>query len=223
MSRNIKILVTTAAAAFALSAVAASMAVAAPDEFTSEGNAKVVLTGKQDTTNVFKTTAGSAECKSVTYSGTSESPASVVKVTPTYSECTCIGVACTIDTNGCSFTLFAPETVEEPPSSGKFVTTGKVTIDCTGSNEITLTSSKCIIHVPAQGPLGHILYKGTAAGTTSSIDLTANVSGITYKHTEGSGIGKCTTGMNNTGTLEGTNSVSGDSDPVGSHVGIFVK
>ncbi len=206
--RNLKVLGTALVAVLALSAVMASMASA--DVFKSSSGAVTTVTGNQEVVAKFVTTAGSAECKKATYTGSATSGSSSVLVTPAYSECTCIGVACTIDTNGCQFRLNIT------------TTTGTADVVCPGSATITLTNTKCTIHVGSQTGLGTVTYSNKGAGTTKEVGLSFTIEKqIKYSHTEGSGVGKCTTGSSTTGTITGTASATGE---IGAnHEGIFVE
>ncbi len=192
---------------------AATAAHVAADIFKNATGSSATVTGTQGMTNILKTTAGSFECKKNTNSGTATSGASSVLVTPTYSECTCIGVACTIDTNGCQFRLNI--------GAG---TTGPADVVCPGGSTITLTNTKCTLHIGSQTGLSTITYSNTGSGTTREIGLSFGINAqIKYSHTEGTGIGKCTTGSGTTGSLSGTVSVTGEIDGGSTHLGIFVE
>lgn len=134
-------------------------------------------------------------------------------ITPSFEGCTCLGVACTIDTNGCDFVV----RIGTPPK-------GTVDLVCPEGKEMTLTSSKCTIHVKPQTGIGAITYKDLGAGTTREIELNLELLGIHYSHTEGTGIGRCVTGTGSTGTLWGTLLVTAEEDlgPIG-HVGLWVE
>ena len=171
------------------------------------------MTGKQGLTNILKTTAGSAECKSVTFAGTvASSSASSITATPSFSECTCLGVLCTADVNECDYLLkIDAESL------------GTVDIACPAGKEITLTASKCTIHIPPQTGVGTISYQEIGTGTTREIELGLNLAGIHYAHTEGTGIGKCSTGTGTNGTLAGTATMTGEGDPGSGHVGAWAE
>ena len=215
MTRNLRILGVALAATLAIGACAA--AVAAADEFRSEGNQAVVMTGK-GTNNVFKTTIGSFECTTATYSGTvAATPTASVTLTPSYSGCTCFGgFACTADINGCQYKMNIAG-----------ATTGTMEIVCPAGQEITLTALgglKCTVHIKPQ-TLSTVTYKNVGAGTTREIELLLELKNIHYTHTEGTGVGKCVgSGTGKEGTYEGTVLVTGESDTATpAHVGIFVQ
>ena len=212
MMRNLKVLGTAVVAVLAMSAFVASAASA--DTFQSEGGVKASLTGAQVTTNILKTTAGSAECKTATFTATTASGVSEVPAVPAYSSCTCIGIACTVSMNGCSYVLRI---------NGAGSTTGTADVVCPEGKEITLTSAKCIVHVPAQAGLATVTYSNSGATTTREVVLTLNIAGIKYSHTKvGEGIGSCTSGSGTTGTLTGSVKATGVTDGTATHVGIFV-
>lgn len=190
-----------------------SVATASADTFKSETSTSVTVTGTQGVVAVFKTTAGSAECKKATFIGTGTHNSSSVLLAPTYSECTCIGVACTVDTNECVYRLNI--------GAG---TTGLVDVVCPTEKTITLTNTKCTIYVGSQTGLGTMTYSITGSGPTreivASFVMTEN---IKYNHTEGTGVGKCTTGSSTTGSISGTGTGTGETDGGSTHVGIFTS
>jgi hypothetical protein len=223
MIRNLKVLGLALVAVCAMSAVAASMASA--DTFNSVGGVAVSLTGKQTGTgDVFTTTAGTVKCKEVTYTGTSTSGVTTVTGVPSYpaktaggeQNCTGFGFPAEINTNGCKYLFHIGA-----------ATTGTLDVVCEAGKEITVTATsgatvKCIVHVPAQTGLGTITYKNTGSGTTQEVEIEANVSGLKYKHTAGSGLGACTTGEASAGTYVGKAIVTGETDGGSTHVGIFL-
>ncbi len=170
------------------------------------------LTGSQTVNSVLKITAGSSDCTTTNMTGTVSGDTQEWAVTPSYSGCTCIGVACTVDPNGCTYKL---KITSE--------TTGTVDISCPGSNTITFTNSKCVIHLGSQTGIGTVTYSNSGSGTTREVNFAFNLSGLKYIHTAGTGIGKCSTGSGMAGTLSGTWRMTGESDPGSSHVGLFVQ
>lgn len=224
--RKIRILGLMLAAVFAMSAVAAASASA--DDFTSE-ESPVTLTGNQDSgTDKFTTTAGTVSCTNVSYHGTTTAPTTTIKVKPTYSGCTGFGFPATIHMNECEYALTLTE-----PAAGVGPTTTTVEVLCPTGKEITITAisagvTKCIVHVPAQkGPSGttglkHIEWANVGSGATRELTGNITITGLTYKHTEGTGVGKCTTGHSETGTYDGKVTVTGEKDGGSNHVGIFL-
>lgn len=186
---------------------------ASADVFKTSSGGTATITGSQGVVNVFKTTAGSAECKKATYTGSFNSGSSELEVTPTYSECTCIGVACTIDTNGCRYRLLLGA-----------ATAGSFMVSCPAGKSITLTNTKCVIHISTQGNEFWMIYSNTGAGTTKEIGVSFQiVSTLAYTHTEGTGIGKCTSGSSTSGGLTGTMTLTGEQGITTEHLGIFIE
>lgn len=183
---------------------------ASADLLTSESSPGT-LTGKQETKLLLKTTAGSSECLSVTSSGTGSSPTATVTMSSSYSSCTCFGVACTIDMNGCDHLLHLGAS-----------TTATVDIVCPVGQRVTITNSKCTLHIGPQAGLGKVGISNVGAGTTREILLATEITGLHYSHTEGTGIGKCTSGTGATGTLTGSIRVTGERS-FGEHMGIFAS
>ena len=212
MTRKLKILVM---ATFAVSAVMASSA-HAEEEIEAEAPQKVILTGTQVTKNVFKTTAGNIECNVATYTGTIELPATEATLTPTFDGCTCIGLACVADLNGCDFLL----------KIGAVNDT--VDLVCPAGKQLTFTAGapgtvKCTIHYPPQANLGVIVDKNIGVGATQEVVLELNLANIAYTHTKGTGIGACVAGAGANGTLQGTIQITAEEDKEkGAHVGIFI-
>jgi hypothetical protein len=223
MIRNLKTLGLALVAVCAMSASTASMAFA--DTFTSEGGVAVTLTGKQTGAgDVFTTTAGTVKCKEISYAGTSKSGVTTVTAVPNFpmkttggeQNCTGFGFPVEITTNGCSYLFHIGG-----------ATTGTLDVVCEAGKEITITAAaagiaKCILHVPTQSGLGTITYKNTGATTTREVEIEANLSGLKYKHTAGTGLGSCSTGSATTGTYVGKAIVTGETDGGSTHVGIFL-
>ena len=198
MTRNLRVLVVALVAILATSVFAAS---AAADEFRSEGDQTVVMTGKQSIKNVFKTTAGTFECGTASYSATVATPTASVTFTPSFASCICFGgFECTADVNGCTYKMNIA------------ATTGTMALVCPAGNELTLTAlggAKCTVHIKPQ-TLSTVTYKNLGvSGPTRELELVLELKNIHYTHTEGFGIGKCTTGTGNDGTLNGTIVVTG--------------
>lgn len=214
MTRNLRILGVAFAATLAMSAFAV---VATADEYRSEGNQAVIMTGKQVVTNTLKTTAGITECGTATYSGTvAATPTASVTLTPKYEACKCLGFECTADLNGCDYKLNIAG-----------ATTGTAEIVCPAGQEMTFTAlggTKCTIHIKPQ-TLSTVTYVNRGAPpATREIELVLDLKNIHYTHTEGIGVGKCTGGTGKDGTFGGTVLVTGESDTATpAHIGIFVQ
>jgi len=229
MIRNLKVLALALVAVFAMSAVAASMAFA--DSFTSESS-PVQLTGKQvGEGDTFTTEVGTVKCKEVTYKATAATPTTTITATPTYPEkttggvqnCTGFGFPAKVETNGCRYLFHVGA-----------ATTGTLDIVCDPEKEITVAATsvgvtKCIVHVPAQTNKGVVTYKNTGSLTTREVEVEANITGLTYTWTKGTGLGACTVaekaeGESSTGSYTGKALITGEKDNGGTeHVGIFLS
>jgi len=211
--RNIKILGLAFIAMLAMSAFAA--ATASADEFNAESYT-ASLTGAKDGEDVFTTTAGLVKCTTPTYTATITEKTTKITAAPSYTGCTGFGFPAEVITTGCNY-VFTVNAVG---------TEGDVDLECSGSNEITVVAKsgatvKCTVHVKSQTDIeGTITYTNIGAGATREVTLAANLKGIDYTHTAGSGIGACTSGSATTGTLVATGVVTGAKS--GAHVGVFL-
>ncbi len=190
-------------------------------KFESE-SVPVTLTGNNDAANVVvKTTVGTMECKKATYTGSQTEKAKVeIELTPSYSECTASGgFTATVDMNECKYRF----TVTKVESFTK--REGSVDIICPAGKEITITVkagevTKCTIHVPALSNMRTVTYTNVGAGATREITIDVNITKFAYVHTAGSGIGACTTGSGEDGTMEAKISITAEKAG-GEHVGFF--
>src|SRR5215207_8277849 len=191
------------AAALAIAAMTTSMAAA--DVITTE-KSPAQLTGKQTGSRDFWSfTAGTVKCKEVNYSAETTTPTSSFSASPSIpvktiggeQNCSGFGFPTEVHTNGCNF--------KHTLGAG---TTGTVDIICPAGSEITYTAvssstPKCIVHIPAQNGIATSTYKGVGSGTTREVEISMNLTGISYKHTAGTGIGACTSGSASNGTFVG--------------------
>jgi hypothetical protein len=108
-----------------------------------------------------------------------------------------------------------------------------VDIVCPANQEITVTSNettppnslttKCTIHVPPQTGINGITYENVGAGATREVRVKVASTNIKYTHTAGTGLGACTTGVQqNTGSFGGTDLFTGETDTGTTHIGIFL-
>ena len=207
MTRKIKALSLTLAVAFAMSAVAASVASAEAFHFGSTVEHTIISGEQTGSGEVLTVHGGTVKCATVRYDGTINSATkrtTEITIHPTYGGCSYAGIvnSLAIDMNSCDY-LFTAKTKDAGP-----VYTGEVHIKCTTPGDtITVTVviggvTKCIIHIPEQSLTG-TTYSN--AGAPSHIHVNVNVSGIKYSQTEGTGAGKCETKDNTTtGTWTGT-------------------
>jgi redox-regulated HSP33 family molecular chaperone len=202
MSLKFKSLGVALAAVLAMGALVAAVASATnvTGHFTKAGSTLTIVTGEQGAVaHVFaagqhrevvcpvahfvgEQTVTKSETATITptYSGRTDPPPGNQKTT-----CKAGGLeGTTVNMNGCDY-LF----------NG---TKGTVQIKCPGAvKSITVEAKvagvlKCTIHIPEQ-TLGGITYTNNNAhpGNTSTITVTANVTGITYTTTKGVGAGAC--------------------------------
>jgi hypothetical protein len=162
------------------------------------------VTGAKDATfqDEFITTAGAVRCTTPSYHGTVSNSTTTVTVTPTYGGCTAFGFPATIHHNGCVYIFHV---------NGGSSTEGTVSLDCPGTNELTVTAIgagtvKCTVHVPEQPLTSKVIYTEVAPGDIT-VDVT--VEKIKYTHTAGTGVGACTSGGGETGTLKAKGIVAG--------------
>lgn len=193
-----------------LAAMAASAAAASAAEFNAaESPAKVNATNEG--AHVFTAgIVGSISCKKATFTGQKfvVVPTKEVTVTPTYSECTFLGVPTVVNTNECDYTF------TEPTGTGPF--TGKVDVGCPTGKAIEFEALSCRVKVGAQTGLGTVTYTNQTNGT---VKVAAKVSGITYT-SEGACNGL--PGVHSDGTYEGTAIATGENEE-GSVISVSVK
>lgn len=199
MIRTIKLLALTALAALAVTAVAASAAQAEPTKFTA-GSTSGTLTGTQTTKQVFTTKNGKVECTTATQSGTFTAASFTTStVSPTYSGCTAFGfINATVAVNGCTYTFTGKENNKEVGEE----TLATATVNCSGTNKITVSGGGCVTTVGPQGPLNHVKFANNTTKKPDDVDATATLSGITYTAS-----GCFTNGTFSDGTLEGDSTI----------------
>jgi hypothetical protein len=228
--RNFKILGLALVAMLALSAVGPGAASA--DDLTAEAYS-TTLTGEKDpgaAVDQFLTTAGTLTCDTPRYSATITGPTTTVTVTPNFTTpghvephlapCRTSGLPTVIDMKGCTYQLNV--------GAG---TTGDLDLVCPAGVEVTVVvtpatsaTARCTIHIKAQSDIeGTVTYSNTGAGTTRDITVDANLKGIDYAHTAGSGLGACTTGSATNGTLTAKAVIRGEVHGGSTHRGIFLS
>lgn len=223
MLRNIKALGLALAAVMAMSAVVVS-ATASADEFTSEVSPKFMEGNQAGFGDVLTTTAGTVKCKQITYlSGAISTPTTTLNVIPIFplkaldgsQNCTGFGFPLEILTNSCTYKFTIGGS-----------TSGGLDIVCPEGKEITMIATsglttKCVLHIPAQNIASGVTYSNVGSGTTREINIAMNISGaISYSHTPGEGVGKCTFGSSGTGSYVGSARLRGFGLP---HVGFFLS
>jgi hypothetical protein len=167
MIRTLKVLSLALVAVCAMSAMIASAASAAsftsasyPSTITGEGGisaAETITLGPTDH-NLR------VECHHSTYHGTLSAASSTLTISPTYSECTTFG-SVSLSTEGCVYVFHATST-----SSSTF------DIEYPAGKSIKIISGTCEIAIGTQTGLKYVSTKNNAG----HLDVTLNVSGITY-------------------------------------------
>lgn len=213
MNVKLKALGLALAAAFALSAVAATAA-SADQVHSGSASGTTNLTGFLSGVNQLDTPGGNIKCNEfsgkTSYAGTTATTVTVSSVT--YGACTAFGLTAHIDMMGCDYKLV-----------GSGATTGVIHVECptTGGglkDEITVIATQggvplCTIDVPAQTLNGTV---ANVAGTPDDINLTPEANAvIDYTVTYASGEGtKCGTkgGHTNEGRYTGTITAKAYSD-----------
>jgi len=189
MTGRLKSLGLLLAAVFAMSALAASSALAA--EFHSAA-APATISGNQSTSHVFTTSAGTFTCKVATFSGTTASKtASSQTLTPKYESCTAFGfLNVPVVINGCGYV---------------FQASGVTEIECPAGKAIEIAWPGCTTKIKEQKPAGSLEY--TTVGTTPNRDIRVHtsLSGIAYD--------ECGTARTN-GSYKGTTTVVGSAGEV---------
>jgi hypothetical protein len=212
MIRNLKALGLAAMAVFAMTAISASAAQAAPLFHAEE--APVTYKGENvGGKEKFKTSAGTVECTTTSVTGeSSESTSTEATISPTYTGCKAFGfLTATVTMNGCSYKFHLVE--------GSSPATATVDIVCPAGKDITISSTGCVVHVPAQTGLKHVVFDNEGSGATRDIKATNTVTGIKYTATGGCPGGE---GTKEDGEYSGTTTVKGFKSG-GAQQGIFVE
>jgi hypothetical protein len=182
MTRNLKALGLALGAVFALSAMAASSA-SAIDTFTGPAG-NVPITGLSHDNKFEITGSGTrVECTTAHFTSTVTSSSSNLTVNATYTgrinetphdpqECTISGGSATVHMKTCDYDLTGKTTGSD------LGTDAPVWITCTGTDEITITTSfGATLKIPGQTPTsGGVIYINQAG----KIQVKDTVTGITY-------------------------------------------
>jgi len=191
-----------AAIAIAVAAAMSASAASAAPLFHAESE-PVTFKGTSSN-NTFITNAGEVACSTSSFSGTNSTKTSTTAtLTPAYSGCKAFGlIGATVSTNECSYVFHLVEGSSPP--------TAIVDIECPAGNEITIEAIGCVVHVPAQSGLGHVVFANKGTKATRGLEATVTVSGITYTATGGCpSAGTASNGVySGTVTIQGFNSSS---------------
>jgi hypothetical protein len=155
-------------AVLAMTSVPAAGAQAA--EFHSEIE-NTTFTGGQMPNHVLTTNAGTVTCTEAEFSGNQAAKTvGTVQVTPAYNECTAFGfLSYAVDEKSCTYTFNA---TGSPLHGG-------VTIDCSGSDKITMSVFGCTVTVGPQ-TADTVSYINTGSGSSRTVDVKAEITGLTY-------------------------------------------
>jgi hypothetical protein len=214
MIRKFKLFGVLAVAALALTAVAASAAQAAP-EFHVE-SAPATITGEQTGTQKFTTNAGTVECQTATFKGsTSVTTTTTQELIPSYSNCSAFGgfLNASVVTTGCGYLFHLT-------AGGVSPFPATVDVKCSAGSKITVTAGSCVVTVEAQTGLGGITLTNTGTKTTRDVDAALNVTGVKYNTSSGC-INGAATGLTN-GVLEGNATIKADVGSTATQQGLFI-
>jgi hypothetical protein len=192
MIRKIKALGLAFVAIAAMSAIAASGAQAASAFDFGVTPSVVKATNETGQAHVLTltSTGGSkfnTSCPAATLEGTisTANPVQEATLTPTYGpNCTAFGLASTVVTNGCQYTV---------KSTATALTATVDVVNCTSGKQIEIKTALCTLDIGEQAGLSHIVATQLAA---NEVTLNATVSGIKVTQT-GAG---CPDGNGHVGT-----------------------
>jgi hypothetical protein len=228
MTRNLKTLGLALLATFAMSAVLASAASATNDVFRSESS-PMIFKGEQVSTAKFTLAGQAVECTTASYEATATGTlATEIKtISPNLNGCTFGGGEAPIHLNGCKLNFTGTTDVNGDAQVS--------IVDCNAekSIEVTLKALQCIITLKAKGAADGnqvaeegVRYTNDGAGATRGVlgDLTIKFKlSSTPEAGKGEGV-TCASLTNNTGTLDGTVTITGQEDKVeGAHVGLWTE
>jgi hypothetical protein len=168
----VKRLAASAALICAVAAFGVPSATAAAPHFTSS-TAVTYLKGEQQTANVITTNGGKFQCTDFTVEGAvkgTEIAAAVLH--PTWTGCKAFGLPVVVTTTGCNYTVTAA---------------GQESIQCEAGDvmKFAIPSGACSFAFGAQGPLSSLSYVNEGVGTTTSLLMKENISGLSYASTGG--------------------------------------
>jgi hypothetical protein len=143
------------------------------------GSYPLTLHGSSTGAAKFTTEAGSIECKSSTYHAVVSGETSTLTVTPVYKECKLLGLAATVEMQGCTLVLH----VAEKASADNY--RAYMDISCPAGKSIQIISGTCKAEVKAQTERETVdLINDTGASPKKDITVRPTVAGITYTVTQ---------------------------------------
>jgi hypothetical protein len=120
-------------------------------------------------------------CETATFEGTAfqegvqTQTIQVALVTPTFTQCKIAGVAATVQMNGCKYTA---------TGAGQAANTFLIDIvGCTAGKQVQVKTATCIMDMPEQNGLSHIVMQNIEGTPNKKITLEATVSGVTEVQT----------------------------------------
>src|SRR5437868_7016392 len=162
----------------AISAASATAAQAAPPEFHfQQVPATITASGTGD---AFTTSVGKLKCSKPALFGvhTTSTTTTTMTLTPEYEGCTFLGLETAVETNGCYYVLHLVEGSSPP--------TATMDIVCPKEKEITFKASGCVVHIPPQTGLSHVVFENLVIeGGPGHIQAAVTVTGIKYTLTAG--------------------------------------
>jgi hypothetical protein len=183
MIRTIRILGIVAMALAATSALAVS---AQASELHATVGPNASLTGQQvpNTPITFRYTGSGVEtrCAQAHFEGTiqgqnpAQTTAQEFTLTPTFTGCQVLGLASTVDMNGCKFTFTNKQTTGLTAPLTSYVDIA----GCTVGQRIEHTLPGCTITIPEQNHLSHVAFQNTG-GAPHDVDLNFTIQGMTYE------------------------------------------
>jgi hypothetical protein len=201
MSRKLRTLAITIAAALAALAVSASAAQAG--EFTAE-KYPATLTGTQLSQHEFSFFNYSVSCVKAGFHGTLEGAAQAVTIGASYSECISgAGAAVTVKMTGCDYVFIAEETL------GKDEVDGKMEIKCPAGAGIDFEDAEtgCSIKIIPQGPLSTLVYTNHKIAKDFDVDIAVENFKYNQNNLCPGGVGMFFNGLYN-----GISTITGDAE-----------
>ncbi len=214
-------------AVFAMSAVGVASALTdPPEEFMCESY-PCSSDGTNTTAHVFKTNAGTVSCSTATFTDSLSGPSPWVKAQATYTGCTAFGfINANINMKDCEYEFHVTTDLQdEGPDlehSGTVDVINKAGATKTCAEEpitITVSGTACVVTVGPQTGRSTVTFTNGGSGTSRTVTVASNISGITYTQNASCSGGA---GTFTNGTYTGSASVKGDNSK-GKQQGIWIN
>jgi hypothetical protein len=154
------------------------------------------ITGTGLTNFSFNGQWGAYVCTGVQLFGSASSATKELALTSFFAGCTYKGFGTTIMMNGCTFKLHVLNA--GPPYTGSY------DVICPpGQGIVANGGGRCTLKIPGQTGIEGISLENVGKGSERYIYATFNLTGMTYTQTQGTGLGKCTSGEFTDGTYTG--------------------